>query len=133
MAIYYCDGSLSNQYKKIGIGIFYNGTEEYAEMVAHNWKSQLHEIEAMIKTIEIADRKEQVNFKIVNDDKWLVTTINSMLSKRKVKSKGLIQKERFNHLLELIKSKNVTVSLPKTEEEKNCIRICHKLSRTYMI
>ena len=115
MSVYYCDGSLSDQYKKIGIGIFYNGIEEYIEMTTHNWKSQLHEIEAMIKTIEIADRQEQVNFKIVNDDKWLVATINNMLSKRKVKSKGLIKKDRFNYLLELIRSKNITVSLPKTE------------------
>lgn len=132
MRTYYCDGSQCKDIDVIGIGIVGRTTELGVEIPNLNWDLQNHEVEAIIKTIEFSFEDGAKKIKIINDDRMLVGTIKKMLKGEKVKSKGLIRKERFRYLVGLIKQHEVKVGIPKTEIDKQNIKKCHDLSRIYL-
>ena len=132
MRTYYCDGSQCDKKQIIGIGICGSKHSHSITLTEVEWNLQLHEIEAMIKTIEIALENGANKIRIINDDRQLVHTIKKFKKGEKTKSKGLIRKERFRYLLELIKTHDIKVGTPKTDLDKENIKMCHNLSRMYL-
>lgn len=128
----YCDGSLHYDYGVIGIGVVNNEFEQYIELTDVNLDSQEHEIEALINTIEIGLSKGYRRFKVFNDDKGLVNTTNKHLTGQKVKCKGLLKKQRYLYLLELLNKYNIKLEHPRDLTDKYYIKACHNLSRSYL-
>jgi len=132
MDIIYCDASQHEKYEYIGVGIFHNGEQIEVEIPKQNHKAMLHEIEAIIKVIEYAFSQGLKHFKIVNDEKVLITSTRKRLQGEKVRCKGLLSKERYVQMMVMLRKYNIQLDYPKSEEDKEAIRICHRLSRNYI-
>lgn len=132
MKEYFCDGSQQIKANLIGIGILIDDQNYHLSMPLINSRANLHEIEAIIKTIEFAVERGDTRFRIINDDRFLVATIQALQEGRKVTSKGLKRKIRFQDLMKLIDAHNVIIEMPKQVEQREKIALCHKLSRLYL-
>lgn len=129
---YFCDGSQQIEANLIGIGILINGENYHMNLPLINSKAMLHEIEAIIKTIEFALERGESRFRIINDDRFLVATIQALQEGRKVTSNGLKRKIRFRDLMKLIKTYNIRIDIPRHVKQREKIAVCHKLSRLYL-
>lgn len=132
MRTYYCDGSQHKELGKMGIGIVGKNVELYHEAKEYEHDQMIYEVEAIIKTIELAYSTGETRIKIYNDDKHLVSTIKRIQKGEKVKSKGLASKPRFQYMMKLVEENKVKFAVLKTEIEKKNIKTCHNLSRTYL-
>lgn len=128
---YYCDGSQHKELGKMYVGIVGQGITGSYEILNFWWEEQLHEVEAIIKVIELVDGKGKL-ITIVNDDRYLINNLNKIIRGKKVKSKLLIKYPRFVYMLSLIEKFNVRFETPDTVEEKEIIKECHNLSRKYL-
>jgi hypothetical protein len=71
LKVYYCDGSQHKEFERLGIGITFGDFEYYHEITDFDYSKNLHEIEAIKRTVEFALKNKSGNEKItiVNDDK----------------------------------------------------------------
>lgn len=133
MRVFYCDGSQHKELNKMGVGIVGRKMEMYHEIIEFEYDQMVYEVEAIIRTIEVAMSTGANKIRIYNDDRHLVKTIKRLSKGEKVKSKGLASKPRFCYLMRLVEEYNVKVAIPKTDLDKKNIKMCHNLSRSYLI
>lgn len=131
MKTYYCDGSSSEKMNRIGIGIIGDNLLRYEEKKFTLYKPMSHEIEALISTVESLEGN-CFGIRIVNDDKYLVQTIEKSKQGEKIRSKGLLKNPRYHTLVGMIKKYRIVVDTPNTKEDRNMLKRCHLLSREYM-
>lgn len=134
METYYCDGSQHKELNRLGVGITKDGTDYYYEVDDFDYEMNLHEIEAIKRTAELALRSKRSdgNIIIVNDDRYLVQRIQSIKKNLKIKTGNLKKKQEFRDLVKILKENDIIVRAPANPYDKSQILKCHHLSRTYL-
>lgn len=133
MATYYCDGSQHIELNKIGLGVVINDEGYYFERTIADSNKNLHEIEAIKQTALMAlgtDSKRGIV--IINDDKNMVQRIQEIKKNLKIRTGNLKKKQEFKDLVKLLKENNIIVRSPESLHERQQIKRCHNLSRTYL-
>lgn len=134
METYYCDGSQHRGLNKLGIGVTKDGTDYYYEADDHDCSKNLHEIEAIKRTAELAliSKRGDSSIVIVNDDKYLIQIIQSIKKNMRIKTGNLKKKQEFRDLVKMLKENDIIVRAPANPYDRTQINRCHHLSRTYL-
>lgn len=131
MTVIYCDGSYCSRCNVTGVGIVSDSINSYIEIP--NLPTRTHEVEAIIRSIELGLMKGIDNFTVVNDDINLVRCINEMLDDKNKKYSKILKMNRVPYLMKLLKENNIKLKTPRTREDLLMIKKSHNLSRGYIL